>query len=435
MLGVWAKSDSSQSSYTIDPIVYHNDTLLYIVNFGKAKGWKIISGDKRTPCILALDHTGTFHIDKLAQGVATWLDDLANRIYALKTAEDTPSAGPDIELWENMEKFQRHLSGLKPLGIVDPGNMDSLIIVDPEPEDGYWELVNITSTTFTPVTIGPLLSTQWGQDSPWNTCVPYNENFTSRCVTGCVAVSGAQMLYFFHHNFGVPTNSYSTGSCTGYSTSNSKNYNFNFSNPNSTVWDNMALQREIETIYPELTYSITTGTNYVAILMGFVGNTIGMNYTVSGSTANTEDLGSLFSNYGISSSFGDYNSSIVESSITNGIPVIVRADATRTEHNFLGVPLYYTYSDGHSWIIDGRETQPITYTYTYEWYGTEGNNSPGIIRGTKTETSTSNNYYFLMNWGGSGSGNSGRYTYSGDWDVNNYNFQYNRKMLYGFSAN
>jgi hypothetical protein len=425
LLNVWAKSNPNKSSYTIVPVVYANDTLLYVVNYGEDYGWTLISGDKRTPSVLACDQTGSFLLNKLDQGVAVWLDDLADRIYALKTTKDTISTGPDLALWANLEKLQLHQSGLRSSKIISPDEIDS--------EDGYWELIDVTSTALTPITIGPLLSTKWGQTSPWNTCVPYNKAYTSRCVTGCVSVSGAQMMYFFHSKFGVPVYSYSSGSCSGYSASSSDyNYGFSFSNPSATVWDDMDLRRVMN--YSTGTYNITTGTHYAAILMGFVGYAIGMNYTESASSANTEDLGSLFSDNGISSSYGDYNSSTAKSSITNGIPVIVRADATRTNHKFLGIHLYYTYSDGHSWVIDGHETQRTLYTYTYEWYETGSDDELISIGTTKTETSTSYSYYFLMNWGSNGSWDSSRFTYTGSWTADTYNFQYNRKMLYGFSV-
>ena len=65
---------SNNTDYHID--AYTNDsgdTLMYVINFGYEKGWKIISADDRTPVILAESPKGYFSLDDNNPGISTWL--------------------------------------------------------------------------------------------------------------------------------------------------------------------------------------------------------------------------------------------------------------------------------------------------------------------------------------------------------------------------
>ena len=66
-----------------------------------------------------------------------------------------------------------------------------------------------------------LIKTNWGQKDPWNSSVPFVDGSTAKCVAGCVAISGAQMMYFLHNKLGVPAQMYSAGGYVG-SVSNSQ---------------------------------------------------------------------------------------------------------------------------------------------------------------------------------------------------------------------
>lgn len=45
--------------------------------------------------------------------------------------------------------------------------------------------------------VGPLLSTQWGQNAPYNNKCP--ELYGKRCITGCVAITTSQTLYYYKY--------------------------------------------------------------------------------------------------------------------------------------------------------------------------------------------------------------------------------------------
>ena len=47
-----------------------------------------------------------------------------------------------------------------------------------------------------PEAVGPLVSTRWGQDAPFNDWCPVGSDGT-RCLTGCVATSTAQLMNYY----------------------------------------------------------------------------------------------------------------------------------------------------------------------------------------------------------------------------------------------
>jgi len=403
---------------SIRPIAMASDTLLYVVNYSNNEGWIIISGDKRTQSILASSENGKFDVENSNPGVQLWFDDMAENIYALKHSNKVDTISIDYKLWTNIEK----LNSTKTNGV---SKIKKSAIID----NGYWEIYNVTSETLPSIQVGPLIKTKWGQRDQWATCVPYNKDFTARCRTGCVAVAGAQMMYYLHYKLGVPTTAYSTGSCVGWAAGDNYSYGFSFTNPSTTVWDLMGR------------YSYSSGTDYSAILMGYTGYSIGMKYDALESGAKTQNLVSFFSNNGISSSYKGYNYSEVIAQLKVGLPVITSAYATKKTQSFLGIVYNTYYDDGHAWIIDGYESKRVKYTYYYQWVPYDGSGEVALksaslvapVEDTKTEESISSTTYLIMNWGWSGSEDTGRYSTTGDWVASSYNFRYERAIIADFA--
>jgi hypothetical protein len=423
----------------IKPIVHNLDTLLYLVNYTDNNGWIVISGDKRTSSILAYADEGLLKLDLLNPGQAIWLDDLAQQIYVLKnhTNVEPDTLSPDYVLWDRIEAYLNHTANpqyLPPIPLDPPG---------------HWVLMGITSQTITPTQVGPLVQTKWGQGFPWNTCVPTYYDTMDRCPTGCVAVAGAQMLYYLHYHFGVPATMYSSGSCTGFVyDSDNHSYHFSFAGRNTATWDLMATQIIAYYDVNGNAYIISNAnTERVAILMGHIGSQVGMEYGEQ-SGADTQNLVSLFSNEGINCNYTGYNSSAIVSSLNNNVPVIVSAYANRNNHTFLGLfDMYYTYHNGHAWIIDGYENKRIQYTYHYEWvYEPQNPPVPVPYIDPKTEEYISTTpEFFIMNWGWDGGHDSGRYAMASDsiWSVSGIdsngnlvtrNYQYLKEMIYNFTV-
>lgn len=257
LVSILNKTDPEKQLNYIEPLAYNGDTLLYIVNYKENKGWKIVSGDRRTTSILASAADGVFKLKEINPGVGNWLIELADNISVLKQAGKQDTTMGDFTLWKNIDKLQE--SQVKS---DSKSTLDKTLNQDEDDSNGYWELYNITSTSLPTTQVGPLLQTKWGQNNPWNTCVPTGKNTTDRCVIGCVAVAGAQTLHYLHYNIGVPVNAYTVGSCDGYSDSKDDHvYGFRFSDATSTAWDNMALHLR----------DFSKSFDLSGILMGWVG--------------------------------------------------------------------------------------------------------------------------------------------------------------------
>ena len=62
LVNILDKNESKKLLDYIEPLAYNGDTMLYLVNYKENKGWRIISGDRRTSSILASAEEGTFNL-------------------------------------------------------------------------------------------------------------------------------------------------------------------------------------------------------------------------------------------------------------------------------------------------------------------------------------------------------------------------------------
>ena len=131
----------------------HEDkTACYVFNASDGKGYVVVSGDDRTEQVLGYSSTG--HIDPAAMpdNMKYYLGELAKEIAGMES--DAPEGG-------------------KPIRRSPVKNA-----------------------------IAPLITTYWGQDSPFNNMAPYvinSKGDTLYCVTGCVATAMAQVMNFYKY--------------------------------------------------------------------------------------------------------------------------------------------------------------------------------------------------------------------------------------------
>lgn len=123
-------------------------------------------------------------------------------------------------------------------------------------------------------TIAPMLTTKWGQGSPYYNKCPLGADGKSRCITGCVATAMAQVLNYYE----LPK--HMTGRKTyGYLDDKQQRRELSFNYGETTFdWANM-----------HDTYSVSNSAqkDAVATLMLACGVATGMRYTPSESGANT----------------------------------------------------------------------------------------------------------------------------------------------------
>ncbi len=375
------------NTINIEPLCVNGDTLAYVLNYGT--GWELLSGDERYTPILAKGE-GIYDIEGLNPGQRIWLE---SEMEIIKAIKDKYIIVPEDECLEN-QKFWNRIKG--------PVEQTK---AEGDPTEG-WELVDILEMGATSVSSGHLIETQWGQRSPWNACVPYASGTTSRCAAGCVAVAGAQILKFIHDTLGKPTTFYTSGSCSGYESS--PVFSFPDSSLSSLAWDNMALTP----------YESSSKTYQSALLVGWIGSQVDMDYSLNESAASSKDLKDLIEDLSIDCKSGGYNASVVWTQLKNKWPVYIEAWTDDDE--------------GHAWIIDGYQSVTIEYRYVYVY--TEHDSPYNEYGEEKFEYEYETNNYIMMNWGWNNYIDNSSYALAGaaGWYGGGYIFTHNKKIMYDF---
>ena len=445
----------TRSVSSVEPIAYGKDTLLYVVNFSNNNGWIVLSGDKRTEAILASAQTGHFNKRNLG-GSAVWMNELANNIYGIKQSNPQDTTTGAYTSWLNIDTLAL---GLKKPYATRADNYNP----NPDGQPGYGnhhfdpsdpnQAEDILVDTQIKITyekeVDHLIETHWGQGDPWNVYTPIWTITNKHCPTGCAAVAGAQMLYYFHFKKGKPATANTAVRGYGLAWDGGYDLRYQFLNPSLKVWDKMLKQDYIGMVLD------TSTTNPVAILMLQVGINLNMEYTEKKSGAYTKDMPKMFRAFGIDCDLVNYNPQLIRESLDNGMPVNINAAAEEKKFNFLFITFKSQPINGHSWIIDGYKDQTVVYTYTYNRrpkqiippeYQEEGGEYDNTTSqnefhyqdhpkfGIFTVKNTYHNYYWKMNLGWYGQGDNGQYLTeeSAIWDTPNKSYQYKKEIVCNF---
>jgi hypothetical protein len=407
----------TDSAFDIDCIVNdENDTLLYVC--GKQEGgWTIYSSDTRVPAIIAQSDEGTFEMLMQNDNAKAWIESIAEDLRIIKSLDDDKLNFSEEEIKRN-KQFWRSISSSDEFvkEILKQNTTRGIgdnIVFEPS---GHYELVE--STTYSEVydSISRLTTTNWHQDSPYNEYCPYLLDDETHAPAGCVAIAGAQMLYFLHYHFGVPETAPSGAYC--YSNiSLYPNYIWAQYNYNSTIWDTMN------------SYYSTDA----APLIADVGRRVNMEYGENGSGAVTSSLvNNVFAPYGISCTYSDYNVDGLKSSLLDGIPVVLSARSLKPTNVFESV--------GHCFITDRYKRTRVVTRNEYEWIWDfvppEGGPLPLVPGEVEYIYSSPLISMIGMNWGWGYNPSAEWFSLTGDWYkmINGlpYNFNISRHMIYNF---
>lgn len=400
---------NGDDDYSIIAMVGENaDTLLYIINFGTGDGWKILSADNRTPAIIAEGESGSFSLDTDNKAVGLWLNCIANDMSIIRQSNDDSLNFTEDEIAANKSFWRPGGQRSQPLG-PDLG--------------GYWA-ESVTSEEIVVEEVNHM-TPHWDQMEPYNRYCPLKSNSqTDRAPAGCVAVAGAEMLYFLHNHFGVPATMVSEGFCYG----DVNNFAREFTSLNTSIWEAMDTNYVSNLISPYAE----------ALMIGYVGSLSYMNYHNNYSWTYPARLRTnVFESMGITCSHGNYDAATVKNNLNNGLPVIVTAS------DWL-IPLDF---EIHCFLIDGYKK---TYTkYRHHHYFIPDDPEmvfpPGVNESYDTYTFSSTDITAIkMNWGWWSQWrpvdplNDGWYTLTDDWyTVNSQGheatYNHNRQMIYGFS--
>lgn len=406
ILGYGKKAES------VKPVAEGSDTLFYIVNYDE--GWELVAGDKRAPVLLASGEEGTFSMETENVEMLYWIDCLASEVKILKHMEDFSSCTEE-EL-NNMQSSRRFwgLVCCEIEHITAPATRshdDSIGII---PTGGHYELRGVSHSTeiFDDI---KLTQTHWRQYGNYNQYCPFKTSPDDelRAPAGCVAIAGAQMLYFLHDKLSVPANAPDTATCTGFI--GPGNYVQTYGGASSSTWNYM--------LYNSINEK---GYRSAAVLIACIGKKIGMSYGNTGSTASLSSLKNYaFIPFGYACDYGTYSSSTTKQNLINGFPVVLLG----FESNNSNV--------GHCFLIDGYRRYIAVHTYQYEWVWDDSPPGPPYFNYPPYNVVTYGSPYitdFRMNWGWGASYDSGYYSVSGNWIVDGDNYIYDRKMICNFSV-
>lgn len=287
----------------------NGEPCVYVFNIGN-EGFVMVAASDNVRPILAYSENGPFDASNPYNGAMFMLDTYKNSIsYAIeKNITATPDIAGQWESLRNCGKLSNSRQG----------------------------------------TVGPLVTTKWNQNSPYNLYAPAAAGGPGgRCYAGCVATAMSQVMkYWDHPAQGTGSHSYY---CPGYG---QQSANFGAT---TYHWDLMprtlsgASQEQIEA---------------VATLMYHCGVAVDMGFAPDGSGAYSGDVPPAMAQY------FDYNYCVQKQrstyTLTNWIALL--------EAEFdLGRPVYYSghsSSGGHAFVADGYNEDDFIH-FNFGWSGSD----------------------------------------------------------------
>lgn len=308
---------------SIEPVVYNNDTIMYLVN--GQRGWKLYSVDKRLPVVLAENYEES---EKKAsdilnnKNIKDWILDIAGKTAYLAQTDEYDEYSNNLAVWSTQGR------GIKRMPI------------QPVPGEYIYvgrEEVFRESKFFPHVT-----KTLWHQQYPFSQyCPAVSAESNNRCVAGCVAVAIAQYMYFLQDNKGYTFQMPTLGTCVG---AYNENYIQEFTRMSTWNISDLPLTDN------RYQYS-SEQFDKVALALGYVGKGVNMRYTPTASGALVVNAQNFLNANGIKGKFVS-ESDIVPSQIIGGRrePMVIVGSADEA-----GKDRY------HMFLIDGCKYDSVVY--------------------------------------------------------------------------
>ena len=401
-------SGTRASEVSIEPIVSGTDTVMYLINY--EKGWEVLSADLRVSRVLMCCDDGNCSVQDLQSNPlsADYFNDLAS---ALSSAKNDP-------------------------GFSMPEDASDSWLADPEPTRDSallyykgWVLDGIETVTLESRVKNHLLSTHWGQSSPWNVYGPYKSpSLTEHCLMGCVPVAAGQVLYYLQNKFNLSLSVYGSAVCNAYIPTNA-NYivlqstDVAFSNASVNNWSAMALDAS------------GNGTDVVSALLLMLGYQYEAHYGRTSTSAYTSTAVSVFPGYQI-----QCQSTSLANNYLSTMTQVLEDELYDDD-----LPILASVSDvnygGHSIVIDGYKYERKQTMYRYALRLLNPNGIP-VIGVDPYEYSwepgpISETRFVAINWGWNGSGDSMNgspvwYNIINNWIVGSYNFSQWNYIVHDF---
>jgi fibronectin type 3 domain-containing protein len=282
------------------------ETCFYVFNAGTT-GFVIVSADDRFRPIVGYSNEGIFDTENMSPELAFYLD----KIIEARTSRNAVLFDNTAQEWESVATTGKLISRNGGRGV------------------------------------DFICTTKWNQDSPYNLYAPEASSGPGgRCYAGCVATAMSQVMKYWNHpTHGTGSHSYY---CYGYG---SLSANFGAT---TYDWEHMpdrlggASQEEIEA---------------VALLMYHCGVSVDMNFSPTGSGANSWDVP-----YAIRHYFSYSNQCSLEGRDEHSL---LAWQNMLKEQFDLGWPVYYSgfsESGGHAFVCDGYDDDDL-FHFNWGWGG------------------------------------------------------------------
>jgi len=436
LLGEKEKKVATKSTGDSPPVEMP-DTLAYLFNFNDSTGFTIIAADTRVESpVLCYTGSGTLGDTIDNPGIALFLEGAENYIErSIIEAEQLR----DSLIADILSKIDE--TGVKDTIYIDENEAATKVAATPAVP---YDQVPQTTYSYGPWTVasrvGPLLSVEWGQGTPFNDLVKNKGCASGTAPAGCVAVATSYVLTYWLNKKSTPLN------LDGYTINSNLLCKY-------TWWPRRYDGAAANDIELSNTEEGKQARSQVARLMERIGSHIGMNYSCEESGASTsnavgflKDLGFKYVVLPLNLIVGfDYDFDAVKSSLDKEQPVLADGYSEKITTSVLGITVSTSYKKGHAWVMDGylRRSRQVTVTVTTTTTGTvpvtkvPSNDKLMLITTTTTSTYTEYSPYYLHNnWGWYGTDNG--YYVAGSFDTNKgpdlpsntksgvpYNYQFN----------
>ena len=306
------RQKSAELSLAYTNVTESGTDALYIFNFDQ--GYVVVAADDRAYPILGYCTNRTFDANNMPEGLRYYLGHYTRQIQSA-IENESPL---DLEIAEQW------------------------YLVDKE---------GVISRTRDEKSVGPLLTTTWGQEYPYNYYAPECDNFLNNyhCYAGCVACAMSQQMKYWNwpetgvgeHTYFAPTHGDSLSANFGETTYN---------------WSIMPNQ---------LGYDVDDAARAVALLMYHCGISVDMNYAANASGSFSELVSPAmiqYFRYGACTHIESRDSYTKKAWEDKLIASLDR-----------GIPLYYAGNDdsgGHAFNCDGYDSRRF-FHFNWGWSGAD----------------------------------------------------------------
>lgn len=414
-----AKDTRATSQFSITPYIEDGDTLLYIAQYDN--GWEIYSASHAAPMVLFSSDTGKFDIDDNTL-ISPLKDMILACVHKIKefVNEDNKSVNPS---WKGIVPTDEDFAKGTISVLSDNGTRKTVYDGDLPP--GNWILIENERVSTNTYTSPKLITTKWGQGSPWNTYskLVYNTETknNTKAPAGCAPVALSQYMYFTHFKDNTPT--YAVTNATAIS--DGKDYTFWGSS--ATIWESMAK------------WDFFPGTDKTALLIGDIGRKLNCIYNYNKTSAYHSDcLTLLKSVYGLDFAIEPFSINKLITSIDNGYPLLTSAYSNK-KANGVSKPI-----SGHLFLIDQYQIKTDTIRDLYalvrsplpagtidRWEHDFVDPDGNVIKYayTKEVFWESCSKQVSMNWGHDGTYDNVFHYYLGDWICGSSNYNLDHEIF------